>query len=125
MIKRSTPEIGGLPPSVLSENNMASLVGVGNLYFASGLVSCQSGDMAAQLGDIRRQLVALLATEGMTPANVVATTTYTTDMPALLEHGQVLFEAFSAGHPTSTYIEVKGLASPELLVEFVVTAAKV
>ncbi|WP_066921713.1 RidA family protein [Steroidobacter denitrificans] len=116
MIKRSTPEIGGFPTKLLNDSHMASLVGVGNLYFASGLASFQGGDMAAQLGDIRRQLVALLASEGMTLTNVVATTTYTTDMPALLEHGHVLFEAFSEGHPTSSYIEVKGLAAPELLV---------
>lgn len=125
MIKRSTPDIGGIPPEVLSRHHIASLVGVGNLYFASGLVSYEGADVAEQLEGIRKQLVALLATEGMTLANVVATTTYTTDMAGLLEHGHVLFDAFSEGHPTSTYIEVKGLAAPELLVEVVVTAAKV
>lgn len=124
MIRRSNPDIGGLPPQLLADNNISAMVSVGDLYFTSGLVAPQGGDMAAQLTSIRDQLGALLASEGMTMTNVVTTICYTRDMPALLEQGHVLFDAFSEGHPTSTYLEVKGLASPELLVEVVVTAAK-
>src|SRR5215469_10288956 len=110
MIRRCNPEHGGISPQLLSDNHISAMVGVGNIYFTSGLVAYQGGDMATQLGIVRDSLAALLATEGMTMANVVTTISYTTDMPALLEHGHVLFDAFDEGHPTSTYIEVKGLA---------------
>lgn len=123
-IKRSAPDIEGMSAQLLRENNISSLVAVGNLYFASGIVAYEGGDMAAQLTSIRRQLTELLATEQMTLANVVTTISYTTDMQALLENGHVLFDAFKDGPPTSTYIEVKGLAMSNLLVEVVVTAAR-
>lgn len=124
MIKRSAPDIEGLHADLLRENFLSAMVGVGNVFVTSGLVNFAGGDMATQLAGIRRQLGELLATEGMTFANVVATTTYTTDMKALMENGHVLFSAFRDGHPTSSYIGIKELAMPELLVEVVVTAAK-
>lgn len=123
-IKRTTPDIDGIEAETLKKHNISAMVAVGNIYFMGGFVYYPGGDMAAQLAAIRQQISDILATEGMTLANVVATTTYTTDMDSLLANGHVLFDAFKDGPPTSAYIGVQKLAMPELLVEVVVTAAK-
>jgi enamine deaminase RidA (YjgF/YER057c/UK114 family) len=127
-IKRSTPDVGTFSPELLGPG-ISSIVRVGNTVYLSGIVAARANgeaaasDMAGQIKFILEVLTKTLATENMTLANVVATTTYCTDMNQLLEHGHLFLDAFKGKAPTSTWVEVKSLASPDFLVEFVVVAA--
>lgn len=130
-IKRSNPDVGYLDNEFFGDE-MSNLVRVGNIVYLSGIVSMKgrgeiiaANDMDGQIRFIIDILEKTLATEGMTLANVVMTTVYTVDMDKLLECGSTLTNAFKGNAPTSTYVEVKGLASPELLIEIVVVAANV
>jgi enamine deaminase RidA (YjgF/YER057c/UK114 family) len=80
------------------------------------------GDMAAQLGLALDNLEAVLAGAGMTLANVVRLTTYTTDVDALLEHFGALTERFGSERFATTLLGVARLAAPELLVVLEATA---
>ncbi len=127
--KRTNPDVGYLDPEYFGDN-MSSLVRVGNTVYLSGLVAMKGcgeivapGDVAGQLRFILDILQKMLETEEMTLANVVATTVYAVNMNQLLEHSQTLTNVFAGKAPTSTFIEVKALASPELLIEIVAIAA--
>ncbi len=128
-IQRSNPEVGYFDLDYLG-NGISYVVRSGNTVHLSGLAAATGqgeivapGDMAGQMHFILDILAKLLATEGMTLANVVATTTYTVDLAQLLEHSGIFTSAFAEHPPTSTFIEVKGLTSPDLLLEVVVVAA--
>jgi enamine deaminase RidA (YjgF/YER057c/UK114 family) len=80
------------------------------------------GDMAAQLGLALDNLEAVLAGAGMTVANVVRLTTYTTDVDALLEYFGALTERFGSERFATTLLGVARLAAPDLLVVLEATA---
>jgi enamine deaminase RidA (YjgF/YER057c/UK114 family) len=82
------------------------------------------GDMAAQLGLALDNLEAVLAGAGMTLADVVRLTIYTTDVDTLLEHIGALTERFgSTGERfATTLLGVARLAAPDLLVALEATA---
>lgn len=128
-IKRSTPDVGTFEPKVLGPG-ISQIVRVGNTVYLSGIVAAKGsgeavavGDLAGQIKFILDVLAKLLATENMTLANVVATTTYCCDMEQLRQHGHLILEAFEGNPPTSTWIQVSALASPDYLIELVVVAA--
>lgn len=82
------------------------------------------GDLAAQLGLALDNLEAVLAGAGMTLANVVRLTFYTTDMDGLLQHFAVVnrrFEGTGVRFAT-TLLGVTRLAAPDLLVAVEATA---
>lgn len=84
-----------------------------------------SEDMGDQVRLALDNVVTVLAAAGMTPANIVKTSIYTTDVDALLsvlgpEAQRILGSSLSA----STLIGVSRLAFPELKVEIEVTAAR-
>jgi enamine deaminase RidA (YjgF/YER057c/UK114 family) len=61
----------------------------------------------------------------MTPANIVKSTIYTTDVDACIEVlGPTVQEVFGSILPASTLLGVTRLAFPELLVEIEVLAAR-
>jgi enamine deaminase RidA (YjgF/YER057c/UK114 family) len=62
-----------------------------------------------------------LAAAGATLADIVKTTTYVTDIEEFFKHVDVRMEYFGA-LPTSTTVEVRRLAHPDLLVEVEVIA---
>jgi 2-iminobutanoate/2-iminopropanoate deaminase len=80
------------------------------------------GDMRAQIRQTCENIKAALAAAGATLADVVKTNTYVTDMEEYFKHTDVRMEYFSA-LPTSTTVEVRKLAHPDLLVEIEVIAA--
>ena len=84
-----------------------------------------AGDMGAQVGQALDNLETVLREAGLTLADVVRLTYYTTDVDRFLtEGGPVLGARFaqSGCRPASTLLGVTRLARPELLVEIEATA---
>jgi 2-iminobutanoate/2-iminopropanoate deaminase len=79
------------------------------------------GDMRAQIRQTGENIKAALAAAGATLADVVKTNTYVTDIEEFFKHTDVRMEYFGA-MPTSTTLEVRKLAHPDLLVEIEVIA---
>jgi enamine deaminase RidA (YjgF/YER057c/UK114 family) len=79
------------------------------------------GDMAAQLGLALDNLEAVLAGAGMTLANVVRLTVYTTDMNELLKSWGTLTDRFATRFATSL-LGVTQLPAPQLVVMLEATA---
>lgn len=73
-------------------------------------------DMRAQLRQVGENIKAALAAAGATLADIVKTNTYVTDIEEFFKHVDVRMEYFGA-LPTSTTVEVRKLAHPDLLVE--------
>lgn len=83
-----------------------------------------AGDVAAQLALSLDNLEAVLAGAGMTLANLVRLTVYTTDVDLLFQHYGVLAARLGAARvaPPTTMLGVTRLALPDLLVELEGTA---
>ncbi len=83
-----------------------------------------AGDMGAQLALSLANLEAVLGAAGMSLANLVRLTVYTTDVDGLFQHYGVLAGRLGAAGvaPTTTTLGVSRLALPELLVELEGTA---
>ena len=79
------------------------------------------GDMRAQLRQVGENIKAALAAAGATLHDIVKTNTYVTDIEEFFKHVDVRMEYFGA-MPTSTTVEVRRLAHPDLLVEVEVIA---
>jgi enamine deaminase RidA (YjgF/YER057c/UK114 family) len=83
-----------------------------------------AGDMAAQLALSIDNLEAVLAAAGMSLADVVRLTVYTTDVDGLFPHYGVLAGRLAAAGvaPTTSLLGVTHLALPDLMVELEATA---
>ncbi|NHC13871.1 RidA family protein [Motilibacter deserti] len=112
--------------------NQAELVhGPARTLYCSGQAAMGSdgqprhpGDMAAQLALSLDNLEAVLGEAGMTLANLVRLTVYTTDVDRLFEHYGVLASRLGAAGvaPATTMLGVTRLAIPVLMVELEATA---
>jgi 2-iminobutanoate/2-iminopropanoate deaminase len=80
-----------------------------------------AGDMRAQIRQVGENIKAALAAAGAGLADIVKTNTYVTDIEEFFRHVDVRMEYFGA-MPTSTTVEVRRLAHPDLLVEVEVVA---
>jgi enamine deaminase RidA (YjgF/YER057c/UK114 family) len=76
-----------------------------------------AGDMRAQIRQVGENLKAALEAAGASRADLVKTTTFVTDIDEFFKHVDVRMEYFGAALPTSTTVEVRRLAHPDLLVE--------
>ncbi len=83
-----------------------------------------AGDLAAQVALSLDNLAAVLAEAGMTLADLVRLTVYTTDVDLLFQHYGVLAARLGAAGaaPATTVLGVTGLALPGLMVELEGTA---
>ena len=75
-----------------------------------------ASDMRAQLRQVGENIKAALAAAGATLDDIVKTNTYVTDIEEFFKHVDVRMEYFGA-LPTSTTVEVRKLAHPDLVVE--------
>jgi 2-iminobutanoate/2-iminopropanoate deaminase len=75
------------------------------------------GDMRAQLEQTFKNLDACLKAAGATWADVVKTNTFVTDYQAFSQCSDVRMRYFGVGSPTSTTIQISGLAQPEAMIE--------
>lgn len=77
-----------------------------------------AGDIDAQVAQVYRNIGLALEGLGATPADIVKTTTYVTErgLAPAIHKGRL---AFFGDHdlPASTYIQVAGLADPDLMLE--------
>ena len=83
-----------------------------------------AGDLAAQVALSLDNLEAVLGEAGMSLANLVRLTVYTTDVDGLFEHYGVLASRLGAAGvaPATTLLGVTRLAIPDLMVELEGTA---
>lgn len=80
------------------------------------------GDMRAQIRQVGENIKAALEAAGATLNDIVKTNTYVTDIEEFFKHIDVRMEYFGPAMPTSTTVEVRRLAHPDLLVEVEVIA---
>lgn len=82
-----------------------------------------AGDMRAQLRQTLENVKAALEAAGASLSDLVRTNTYVTDIDEYFKHTDVRMEYYSLAMPTSTTVEVRRLAQPELMVEIDAVAA--
>jgi 2-iminobutanoate/2-iminopropanoate deaminase len=100
------------------------------LIFVSGQLSRDNegrivgaGDMRAQLRQTLENVKAALEAAGASLSDLVRTNTYVTDIDEYFKHTDVRMEYYNHAMPTSTTVEVRRLAQPELMVEIDAIAA--
>ena len=80
------------------------------------------GDMRAQLEQTFKNLEACLKAAGATWADVVKTNTFVTDYAEFAKNSDVRMRYIGVASPTSTTIQISGLAQPEAMVEIELVA---
>lgn len=105
-------------------------VRVGNLIWVSGTTATGpdgklvgAGDAYAQAKQALANIAAALAQAGATPADVVRTRIYVTDIGHWERIGRAHAEMFGAVRPAATMVEVARLIDPAMLVEIEADAA--
>ena len=107
----------------------ARAVLVGDTAYVSGTTATDPsgkiigpGDMYAQTVQTIRNIESALTRLGMGLENVVRTRMFVTDISRFEEYAKAHGEAFSTIKHCTSMLEVKGLVSPEYLVEIEATA---
>jgi enamine deaminase RidA (YjgF/YER057c/UK114 family) len=97
---------------------------VGDQIFLSGIIASGpdgkavgGADMYVQAKTVFERIRHLLEAAGASLADVVKMTVYVTDITKRPDFGRARAETFGDPKPCSTMVEVKGLVSPDLLVE--------
>lgn len=118
------PEYFSLRPEVEKAYGYSHAVKIGNSIKVSGAVSMDDegaptavGDFLQQMKNCYADLEKVLTHYGCTFDDVVVENVFTTDMPGFLEHAGYRNSIYTQHFPTGTWLEVKGLALPEFLIE--------
>lgn len=118
------PEYFLLRPDVEKAYGYSHAVKIGNSIKISGAVSMDDDGNPTAVGDIEQQmkncyadLEKILNHYGCTFDDVVKEDIFTTDMAQMLEKSGYRAEIYKNGFPTGSWLEVKGLALPEFMVE--------
>ncbi|MEP0713976.1 RidA family protein [Algoriphagus sp.] len=113
-----------LRPEIEKAYGYSHAVKIGNSIKISGAVSMDDEGAPSAVGDFLQQmkncyadLEKVLAHYGCTFDDVVVENVFTTDMPAFLEHAEYRASIYTQHFPTGSWLEVKGLALPEFLIE--------
>jgi 2-iminobutanoate/2-iminopropanoate deaminase len=104
----------------------------GDYLFISGCVSWDMegrplhvGDFVSQLKAVYADIGATLDAHGMNAGDVVKETVYTTDMEALVAANRERLHYYKeVTPPASTWVEIKRLVNPDLLLEVEIIACK-
>jgi len=131
-VKRQNIQPQGIAPRVVGGHTLYShVVAVEGrrLVFLAGQLSRDANGNVVGQGDMRAQIVqtcenikTALAAAGASLTDVVKMTTFVTDIDEFMRHVDVRLEYFGKALPTSTTVEVRKLAQPDLLVEIEVMA---
>ena len=105
-------------------------VRVDNSLYISGCTArfsdAEEGPAMDQLRVVLDRITRIVRAEGGEPSDIVAMTTYTTNMkmvwPIENEQVDIWAEYFKGDWPTNSYVEVSALAEPGLDVEITTTA---
>ena len=124
MVESANPEYFLLRPDVEKAYGYSHAVKIGNSIKISGAVSMDDEGKPTAVGDIEQQmkncyadLETILKHFGCTFDDVVKEDIFTTDMAQMLEKSSYRAEIYKNGFPTGSWLEVKGLALPEFMVE--------
>jgi reactive intermediate/imine deaminase len=126
-VKRTNPPALSTPTGY---THVVEVTGPNRTIYISGQIAFDKdgkivgapGDMKAQAEQVFRNLQAALAAAGATFADVVKMNSYITDMSKVQAVRDVRAQYFKDATPASTFVEVKGLVRPELLLEIEVVA---
>jgi len=118
------PEYFQLRPEVEQAYGYTHAVKIGNHIKISGAVSMDDegnplaiGDMAQQMKNCYADLEKILKHYNCTFDDVVKEDVFTTDMAKFLEVAGYRAEIYNNGFPTGSWLGVKELALPELMIE--------
>lgn len=124
LVEPEKPEYFLLRPEVEKAYGYSHAVKIGNSIKISGAVSMDEEGNPTAVGDIEQQLKncytdleKILTHFGCTFDDVVKEDIFTTDMAQMLEKSAYRAQIYTNGFPTGTWLEVKGLALPEFMVE--------
>lgn len=130
-MKKEIPEFFSLRPEVEKAYGYTHAVKIGNSIKVSGAVSMDDeggptaiGDFLQQMKNCYSDLDKVLKHYGCTFDDVVVENVFTTDMSAFLEHAGYRNSIYTKQFPTGSWLEVKGLALPEFLIEIELEAEK-
>mgnify|MGYP001046937671 CR=1 FL=1 len=97
-------------------------VRVGNLFFFSGVIPLDpdtgalvGADAAEQTAQVLKNIRALLASQGISPQNVVKTTVFLTDIAAFGAVNDVYASLFDSEPPARSCVEVSALPKGALV----------
>lgn len=117
-------EVFKLRPQVEDQYGYVHAIRVGERLKISGAVSMDDQGRPTAIGDLRQQMLncyadleKVLAHFGCDFSDVVVENIYTTDMRAFLEMAGHRASVYGENFPTGTWLEVKGLALPEFMIE--------
>lgn len=118
------PEPFHLRPETEQAYGYTHAIRIGNDLKISGAVSMDAAGKPTAVGDLRQQmrncyadLDQVLKHYGCSFDDVIVENIFTTDMAAFLEQSGYRNQIYTQGFPTGSWIEVKGLALPEFLIE--------
>ena len=100
-----------------AEYGYTQVVKVGNTLHVSGITG-QGETMEEQIHSVYTYLNKILTDYGVTSDNIVKETIYTTDMRAMADAQGTRLEYYNKDkYPSSTWVEVKGLYLPSIMLE--------
>jgi len=126
-VKRTNPPALSAPTGY---THIVEVTGPNRTIYVSGQIAFDKdgkvvgapGDMKAQAEQVFRNLETALTAAGATFSDVVKMNSYITDMSKVQAVRDVRARYFKEATPASTFVEVKGLVRPELLLEIEVVA---
>ncbi len=124
MSKKETPEYFLLRPEVEKSYGYSHAVKIGDDIKISGAVSMDDEGNPTAVGDLEQQmknaysdLDKVLKHYGCTFDDVIVENVFTTDMAMFLEVASHRSSIYTKNFPTGSWLEVKGLALPEFMIE--------
>ena len=125
-VKRTNPPALSTPTGY---THVVEVTGPAKTIYISGQIAYDkdgkvvgAGDMKAQAEQVFKNLQAALTAAGSNFSDVVKMNSYITDMSKAQAVRDVRAQYFKDATPASTFVEVKGLVRPELLLEIEVVA---
>jgi 2-iminobutanoate/2-iminopropanoate deaminase len=125
-VKRTNPPALSAPTGY---THIVEVTGPAKTIYISGQIAFDkdgkvvgAGDMKAQAEQVFKNLQTALEAAGATFSDVVKMNSYITDMSKAQAVRDVRARYFKDATPASTFVEVKGLVRPELLLEIEVVA---
>ena len=119
-----TPEYFLLRPEVEKAYGYTHAIKIGDDIKISGAVSMDDQGNPTAVGDLEQQmknaysdLDKVLKHYGYTFDDVIVENVFTTDMAGFLEVAAYRSSIYTKQYPTGTWLEVKGLALPEFMIE--------
>jgi len=126
-----TPEYFHLRPEVEKAFGYTHAVRIGDDIKISGAVSMDDHGMPTAVGDLEQQmknaysdLARVLEHYGCTFDDVIVENVFTTNMAKFLEVSSYRNSIYTKHFPTGSWLEVKGLALPEFMIEIELEAHK-